>query len=76
MSKFKIEFYHAPSGVLVTIPWDSEDDYLKGKAFLKELVGGPVPASDPTLPEFYHFESDRQRDAFYDFLHTMKARKT
>jgi hypothetical protein len=75
MSKFKTEFYNASSGVVFTVAWDSEEEYLLGKAFLQKLVGGPAGRADLDQPDFYYFENDQQRDALYAFRKTLKARK-
>jgi hypothetical protein len=74
MPKHRIECYNASSGVVVTFAWDDEDDYLRSKAFLRQLVGSPAGQSDPLSPEFYCFENDQQRDAFYTFLRGLKKK--
>jgi hypothetical protein len=77
MPKFRIECYNASSGVVISFSWDDEDEYLRIKAFLHELVGGPAVQVKlhPDRPDSYYFENDQQRDAFYTFLRTLKKRE-
>ncbi len=78
MPKYEMEIYNASSGVVLTLSWDSEVEYLQGKAFLKELVGGRVGQAElrPGELEFYYLENDQQRDALYEFMRTLKKHKS
>jgi hypothetical protein len=72
-----MEFYNASSGVVFLLSWDNEEEYLLGKAFLKDLVGGSAGRTElhPDKPEFYYLENDQQRDALYAFRRALKKRK-
>lgn len=77
MSKHKMEIYNASSGVVLTLSWDSEAEFLQEKAFLKRLVGGRVGQSElgPGELEFNYLENDEQRDALYEFRRGLKSRE-
>lgn len=75
MPKRRIECYNASSGVVISFAWDNEDEYLRSKAFLENLVGGPAYQSDAKAPESYYFENDQQLDAFYTFRRALREGK-
>ncbi len=77
MSKYKMDIYNASSGVVMTLSWANEAEFLEGKAFLKTLVGGRVGQSElaPGELEFYYLENDQQLDALYEFRRALKSRR-
>jgi hypothetical protein len=74
MSNFKMEFYLQPRGVEVTFDCKTEQNYLRVKAFLQELVGGPASPGDTerTDPIFYYIETEQQKETLFSFLGTLR----
>jgi hypothetical protein len=77
MSTFLMEFYTPPHGVVVTFDCRTEHDYLRVKVFLQELVGGPCSPGEPERidPIFYYIENERQKDALFSFLRTLRQQR-
>ena len=71
-----MDFYHVPSGVRFTLRWKNEQEYLLGKAFLKELLGedGGSSVHEPGRVPYYHLENDQLRDALYDFRRELREK--
>lgn len=68
MSKFKMEIYMQPTGVVATYDWHTEQDFQRVQAFLLDLLGpGGRSGRDPGRPEFYYMETEQQQQAFHDF---------
>jgi hypothetical protein len=67
MPKFRIGCYNASSGVVITFAWDDEDEYLRSKAFLQKLVGGPAGQSNPEDPESYY---SKMTNSVTPFMHS------
>lgn len=74
MSKFEMEFYTVATGVAFSVTWKDEDEYRLAKAFLDNLVGGPVARHNPNKPESYYFETEQQRDALFRFQRELEKR--
>jgi hypothetical protein len=69
MSKFKMDIYMTPTGVVATYDWKIEQDFQRAKAFLLGLLGpGGRSGTRPGEREFYVVETEQQRQAFYDFI--------
>jgi hypothetical protein len=68
MSKFKMELYMTPTGVVATYDWHTEQDFQRAQTFLLDLLG-PAGRSGvhPGKPEFYYVETEQQQQAFHDF---------
>jgi hypothetical protein len=76
MSTLLMEFYHVPSGALITLRWRNKEEYLLGKTFLKQLLGedGGSSVHEPGRAPYYHLENDQQRDALYDFRRALREK--
>ena len=74
MSNFKMEFYTQPDRVEVTFDCRTEENYVRVKAFLQDLVGGPCSPNDTdrTDPIFYYIETEAQKETLFSFLRTLK----
>jgi hypothetical protein len=75
MSKYKMEVYMVPSGVLASYDWKTEEDFQRAQAFLLDLLGpgGRSGASRGDL-EYYYVETEQQREDFYKFVKTPNQR--
>ena len=73
MSKFKMDIYMTPTGVVATYDWKTEQDFQHAEAFLLGLLG-PGGRSGTHLGEreFYVVETEQQGEAFYDFIRKSK----
>jgi hypothetical protein len=68
MSKFKMELYMTPTGVVATYDWQTEQDFQRAQAFLLDLLGpGGRSGIHSGEPEFYYVETEQQQEAFHDF---------
>ena len=76
MSKFKMEFYNAASGVVFILSWRDEKEFRMGQEFLRELVGGPAGriGSHPDQPDFYYLKNEQERDALYAFRQKLQEK--
>lgn len=74
MSEFLMEFYNAQSGVQFTLQWKDENEFLQGKAFLKQLLGDGFGPSTLELdkPPFYYLENDELFDALLEFRRELR----
>jgi hypothetical protein len=76
MSKLKMEFYNAASGVQFEVQWRNEKEYRSVEAFLKQLLGQDTPSTlRPDQTPFYYFETVQQRDAFFAFQRELRGKK-
>jgi len=75
MSMFIMDFYNVESGVQFTLQWRNEEEYLLGKAFLKDLLGddGSGGGERGAVP-FYYLENDQVRDALLDFRRELREK--
>lgn len=72
MPKFKLDCYNDSSGVVITFAFDREEDFRRAQDFLGRLTENNFGLSGTQPPsDFYIFENNAQRDAFYDFQNTL-----
>lgn len=78
MSKHKMQFYNASSGVVFTLSWADEREYRLGRDFLQKLVGPSLGRVElhPDKPDFYYLEGDAQCDALFDFWKSLRAKRS
>jgi hypothetical protein len=76
MSNFMMDFYTPPHGVVVTFNCRTEENYVRVKALLQELVGGPASPGDTerTDPIFYYIETEQQKETLFSFLRTLSSK--
>lgn len=74
MSELIMDFYYYPTGVVFTLRWRNEDEYLQGKTFLNELLGpgGGVGVNEPGRVPSYYLENEQQHDALMDFRRALR----
>jgi hypothetical protein len=77
MPNFMMDFYTPPYGVVVTFDCRTEQNYLRVKAFLQDLVGGPCSPGDTERadPIFYYIETVQQKEALFSFLGTLRQQR-
>ena len=75
MSMFIMDFYNVESGVQFTLQWRNEEEYLLGKAFLRDLLGddGSGARERGAVP-FYYLKNDQVRDALLDFRRELREK--
>ena len=59
---FKTEIYHR--GVVMTLSWKNEDQYLQGKALLDQLTKGPYG--------YLYYLEDAEYEALMDFRQRLR----
>jgi hypothetical protein len=74
MSRFKIEFYNATSGVVFEKSWSNEKDYQKARAFLQDRLGDPAGTA-PGEPVFYYIATKEQLEAVHALRHLFRPQK-
>lgn len=77
MSKYGMEVYMVPTGVVGSYDWKTEQDFQRVHAFLMDLLGpsgraGPTPGR----PDFYYVETEQQEEAFFDFIRTFERARS
>ena len=77
MSELIMDFYHVPTGVVFTLRWSNEQEYLQGKAFLHELLGpaGACGVNEPGRVPSYYLETEQQYDALLEFRRTLREKQ-
>lgn len=78
MSRFLMEFYTPPHGVVVTFDCKTELNYVRAKVFLQVLVGGPCSPGETERsdPIFYYIETEQQKEALFSFLRTLRRQRS
>lgn len=70
------DFYSVSDGVQFTLQWRNEEEYLLGKAFLKELLGdeGEPSLHEPGRAPYYLLQNEQQYKALFDFRRELREK--
>lgn len=73
MRALKTTFYHTPSGVLFTMSWDNEAEFLAAREFLRELTGGLLDTSWDV--DYCLLDNDEQYEAMLSYRQRLREAK-